>query len=601
MPALSSTYLRCEDNFPYMSVSMPKPKFKSKSVSSMPGTENAADEAAVRARLQDFATAMTGWFWETDAQLRFTYFSPSVEDITGVPAEWHYGKTREDFGIPESVRPEDWEAHLERLRRREPFSDFVFQRRAPDGVKWMRTSGVPVFDPEDVFQGYRGSASVITEEIEAKQRGDRLTSAIENFDELFVLWGPDDRLVVCNQQFRDINTKVIHSIQTGGLFEDHIRAAMAAGLYPDAEGWEEEWIQTRLRQHRNPGPPFEIQRQNGRWILLSEQQLPDGSTATISTDITERKRAEQELATRHDITHTALATIPDGVRVLDRDLNLVAWNDRLFEVLELPADAILTAENPGEALRLAIAAHSGQLSDDTRARMATLEIMARTSAPLQYEPIHYEQQLVSGKWIECRAHPLPSGGALAVYRDINESKRNFAKLEELASIDGLTGILNRRSFINRAEAEFARAKRYDRDISFLMIDADHFKAINDNHGHAAGDDILRQVATICGSTLRTSDTLGRLGGEEFAALLPETGAETADMAAERVRHAVAGLTVKSGGAALSVTVSIGVATTNFAEDDLPSVMANADAAMYRAKSGGRNKVVHFTARTNTPP
>ena len=138
---------------------------------------------------------MTGWFWETDAALRFTYFSPSVEGITGVPAEWRYGKTREDFGLPESVRPEDWEAHHYCLRRREPFTDFVFQRRGPDGVRWMRTSGKPVFDDFGSFQGGRGTASVITEEIEANQRGESLTAAIDNHDKLFVLWGPDDRLV----------------------------------------------------------------------------------------------------------------------------------------------------------------------------------------------------------------------------------------------------------------------------------------------------------------------------------------------------------------------------------------------------------------------
>ncbi len=306
-----------------------------------------AVEKLVQERLQGSATTMTGWFWKTDAALRFTYFSPSVEDITGVPAEWRYGKTREDFGLPESVRPEDWEAHLDCLRRREPFTDFVFQRRGPDGVRWMRTSGKPVFNDFGNFQGYRGTASVITEEIEAKQRSERLTAAIDNLDELFVLWGPDDRLVVCNQKFRDINAKVIDSVQPGGLFEDHIRAAMAAGLYPAAEGWEEEWIQNRLARHRDPGAPFEMQRQDGRWILLAEQRLPDGSIATISTDITQRKQAEQALADKHDILNTALAANPDGVQVLDRNLDLVAWNERLFDVLDLDAAEILSAENPG--------------------------------------------------------------------------------------------------------------------------------------------------------------------------------------------------------------------------------------------------------------
>jgi len=96
-----------------------------------------------------------------------------------------------------------------------------------------------------------------------------------------------------------------------------------------------------MARHQNPGAPFELQRQDGRWILLAEQRLPDGSTTTISTDISLRKQAEQALAEKHDVLETALTAIPDGVQVLDKDLNLVAWNDRLFEVLELDGADIL--------------------------------------------------------------------------------------------------------------------------------------------------------------------------------------------------------------------------------------------------------------------
>lgn len=548
-------------------------------------------ENLVQARLRDFAATMTGWFWETDAALRFTYFSPSVEDITGVPAEWHYGKTREDFGLPESVRPEDWEAHLDCLRRREPFTDFVFQRRGPDGVRWMRTSGKPVFDGLGNFWGYRGTASVITEEMEAKQRSERLTAAIENLDELFVLWGPDDRLVACNQQFRDINARVIDSVQPGGLFEDHIRAAMAAGLYPAAEGWEEEWIQNRLAQHRDPGAPFEMLRQDGRWILLREQRLPDGSTATISTDITLRKQAEQALADKHDILNTVLATIPDGVQVLDRTLDLVAWNDRLFDVLELDAAEILHAENPGQAFQDARAENISDSTKETRSGMATLEIMGRTSAPVQYDPIRYEQQLISGKWIECRGHPLPGGGSLAIYRDINESKHLFAQLEELATTDALTGVPNRRSFLERATGEFSRAKRNRHDMSILMIDVDHFKAINDRHGHAAGDQVLRHIAQACNGALRGSDILGRIGGEEFAALLPEADGATAGLVADRLRRAVVNIASETGATRTPVSVSIGIATSQLCAESLETIMANADTALYQAKQDGRNRAV----------
>lgn len=536
--------------------------------------------------LQDFATAMGGWFWETDAELRFTYFSPSVYDITGVPAEWHYGKTREDFGIPESVAPQAWDAHLEGLRRREPFSDFVFQRRATDGVRWMRTSGLPVFDEAGIFQGYRGSASDVTEEIEAKLRSERLINAIENLDELFVLWGPDDRLVVCNQGFRDINAKVIETVQPGRLFEDHIRTAMAAGLYPGAAGQEQDWIQARLERHKNPGAPFEMQRQDGRWIMLVEQRLSDGSTTTISTDITQRKHAEQALAEKNDILQTALTTIPDGVQVLNSDLELVAWNDRLFEVLELDSGTITGAASPGKALRRALADKG---DDDELSAIEAQEATARTTMPIQYE-----QKLASGKWMECRGHPIASGGYLAVYRDIDESKRLYDRLEYLATTDALTEVANRRSLLDRAGAEFDRARRNHRNISLLMIDVDLFKSVNDNHGHTVGDEVLRQAAGACEAALRDSDILGRIGGEEFAAVLPEAGAETAHLVAERLRLAVAGLQIETENGPLAITVSIGITTAAEARGNLDEIMAEADEALYLAKHRGRNRVVHFS-------
>ncbi|MBL6954047.1 MAG: diguanylate cyclase [Alphaproteobacteria bacterium] len=547
-------------------------------------------DAAVQERLQDFAASMEGWFWETDAELRFTYFSPSVFDITGVRAEWHYGKTRGDLGIPESVTTEAWTAHLQCLQRREPFTGFVFQRRGPDGVKWMRTSGIPVFDGQGQFQGYRGTASVITAEVEARHRNESLISAIENLGEMFALWGPDDRLVVCNRRFRELNAKIPAGHEPGILFEEHLRMAVAAGLFPDSTGREEACIQDRLQRHQNPGAPFEMQRQDGRWILLTEQRLPDGSIATTSSDISKNKRAEQAMTEQNDILDTALSTIPDGLQVLDKDLNLVAWNDRLFQLLNLDQASILSAENPGEALRHALAQLQENGSIDIQA-----SIDAQIATAHNAEPFQHEQKLPDGKWIEYRVRPTAGGGYLTVYRDIDESKQLYERLELLASTDALTKVANRRSFLDTAETEFARAKRYDRDFSFLMIDVDHFKAANDEHGHAAGDDVLRQLATACARTLRESDILGRIGGEEFAALLPETGAKTAHLVAERLRQAVASLIIKTKTGPLSITVSVGITTTSQSTDSVEAIMAEADDALYQAKNQGRNRVVQFNA------
>ena len=428
---------------------MSEHKFNSESES----FDQAVDQ---KSRLNDFARSTSGWFWEMDENLRFVYFSPTFEDVTGVAPEWHYGKTREDLGIPQSVEAEQWRAHLETLNRGDPFRDFVFQRSGPDGLKWMQTSGVPVFSESGVFKGYRGTATDVTAHVLAEQRGRVLAESIEHISESFVLWDSDDRLVSCNARFRQINAAVIDTTLPGTLFEEHVRAAMGAGLYPQAVGREEEWLAERIERHRNPGPPMLMERQNGIWIQVADHQLPNGAVATISTDVTESQRLRQEL-------------------------------------------------------------------------------------------------------------------------------------EWLAANDPLTLVLNRRGFMDLARAEFVRAQRYGRPLSFLMLDIDNFKRLNDQYGHGVGDEALVTVAKVCQDTQRDSDEIGRLGGEEFGVLLPETGAQSAVAVAERLRHAVETQTGPAFTRYGPVTISIGVACHSAEHASLDELIKTADGALYEAKRNGRNR------------
>lgn len=176
------------------------------------------------------------------------------------------------------------------------------------------------------------------------------------------------------------------------------------------------------------------------------------------------------------------------------------------------------------------------------------------------------------------------------FNDITKRKEMETHLLRLATTDPLTGLNNRRSFEEIADREFKRAKRYGNPLAALMLDIDWFKQVNDNHGHAAGDDVLKAVARAITDTLRETDLAGRLGGEEFAALLPETEAKGAHEVAERLRHAVAEAAITAGGMQLQVTASIGVAARNDKDTDLASLLKRADEALYKAKQSGRNRV-----------
>ena len=166
-------------------------------------------------------------------------------------------------------------------------------------------------------------------------------------------------------------------------------------------------------------------------------------------------------------------------------------------------------------------------------------------------------------------------------------------LEEMALHDSLTGLFNARYLQMRLQEELAAAKRHRIPVSLVLFDIDHFKRVNDGHGHPVGDRMLRLIGRTILSKLREGETVARVGGEEFALLLPHTSAKNAAMGAERIREAIGQTTLETGsGGKLAVTVSAGVACTmDHAAHDAESIYRLADQALYQAKEQGRNRVV----------
>ena len=164
------------------------------------------------------------------------------------------------------------------------------------------------------------------------------------------------------------------------------------------------------------------------------------------------------------------------------------------------------------------------------------------------------------------------------------------EIYQLATHDALTEIYNRRHFIEMADKEIARAIRHARPLSLCIIDVDLFKPVNDRYGHISGDNVLRQIAGVLRGHVRSDDFAARIGGEEFAVLLPECDIDAAHAFAERLRQAIAGVEFKPGNEPQTITVSIGIAAMTAGRATCSRMMAAADAALYRAKSQGRNQV-----------
>ncbi|MDN3578646.1 diguanylate cyclase [Chitinimonas viridis] len=225
----------------------------------------------------------------------------------------------------------------------------------------------------------------------------------------------------------------------------------------------------------------------------------------------------------------------------------------------------------------------------------TAQLTARQSLT-DYE-LKFRRPNGDSYWVALSGSVIEYQGERAYFvnlTDISERKRAQESLWRRATLDPLTGVPNRGYFLERAQLEWLRAVRYGHQVGVLMLDLDHFKTVNDTHGHDAGDQVLQRFAERMQGELRETDLFGRLGGEEFAVLLPEEAETGLLEAAERLRNALASKPiVLEDGHALAITMSVGCTLSNELSPDIESLLKEADQALYAAKAAGRNRVMAY--------
>ncbi|WP_229467223.1 sensor domain-containing diguanylate cyclase [Massilia sp. Mn16-1_5] len=402
--------------------------------------------------------------------------------------------------------------------------------------------------------------------------------------------GIDGEIVMINP----ISAQLLMPLSPDGCLTNLFTAleGVAPGLrlqcaqYPQPNGMVFEGLHIHLRAEERRGVP--------QILSFTLLKLDEARIMAVIQDVTAEVRRERQLRQSDAWLNAILTRISDyALAAIDREGRLCDWNDSIARVtgfgehivgspysIFYPPDA-MTGEHLLDRLREADA-NGWSMDEGLRLRADGSQF-----------------------WCSALIAPLPDREAFGddpsapayclILRDISDKRAATEKRRQAAFCDHLTSLANRRAFFEAAELELERAAHTPRSLALIVFDADHFKQVNDRYGHPAGDRVLCDLANVLRDTFRAVDTVARLGGEEFAVLLPSTGIDQALASAERLRLAVSTRLVAADGAEIAYTVSAGVAVLDAtAEGNIDLLIKRADEALYIAKAQGRNRVASWT-------
>ena len=371
-----------------------------------------------------------------------------------------------------------------------------------------------------------------------------------------------------NEKTRDIP---VIFISASDKSEDKIRAFGVGGVDYIRKPFEYEEVQARVETHL---------------VLRRLRVQLEEANQELAVRVDELTHSQELLGQRERKLSAFVAALPSLAFILDEQ-------GRYLEVMAI--ETSLLVARPSELL--------GKLVEDVmppQEGAKIIDAIRQTIETGQIKVIEYKIPVLSGgeHWFEGRIALMENdkrghAKVVLIASEITERIQLYQEVQRLANLDGLTGCFNRRHFMALAIQEIQRSMRYKRPLSFLMMDIDNFKGFNDQYGHQVGDQLLCNLVTLCQKQLRNVDIFGRYGGEEFVALMPETGAEGALLASERLREKIEKMSINTPAGKLSITVSMGLTSLERGFDEKQTVdtlIKSADKALYAAKDAGRNCV-----------
>jgi diguanylate cyclase (GGDEF)-like protein/PAS domain S-box-containing protein len=380
-----------------------------------------------------------------------------------------------------------------------------------------------------------------------------------------------DGFEACAQLKKDERTREIPVIFISALdnIEDKSKAFLVGGVDYILKPFEYEEVQARVSTHL---------------ILRRLRVQLEQANQALATRVEELTDSRELLAERGRRLSAFVSALPNLSFVMDEQ-------GRYLEIITNETN--LLAARPDELI--------GHLIGDVlppREGAKILDAIERSIQTGKVQVIEYKLPVLSGgeRWFEGRIALMEKGDpgkskVVLMASDITERVKLYQEVQRLADQDVLTGCFNRRHFMELAAKEIQRSMRYKKQLSFLMMDIDHFKNVNDQYGHQIGDQVLRHLVILCQEQLRNLDILGRYGGEEFVVLMPETTTEGAMLASERLREKIEKMKINTPEGNLSITVSMGLTSLDRGFDEthtLDALIKSADKALYAAKDAGRN-------------
>lgn len=541
--------------------------------------ENRRRLAESEANYRSLADSSSVMIWVSNTDKRSVWFNRGWLEFTG-----HHLDHEISRGWATSIHPDDLKRcgsiYSAAFDARQPFEMEYRLRHHSGKYRWVLDHGAPRFDAAGEFLGFTGSCWDVTERHVADaalaERERTLRTIYDASGAAIFLVDTDGRIVHANQRMTEMFAWPLEALIGLDYVELIAPEEREIGRHRMMQVLSSETGCVNLERNywRRDSTQF--------WGQLSGRRLQDETGKVLGlvgiiTDITERHEAEyqQHLAAR------VFDASSEGITITDARWRIISVNRAFTEITGYTADEV-RGHSP---IRLAADRHS---PDFFESMLTQIKQSGRWEGEVWSR---HRDGHIHPTWLSIAAVVNAHGAVenhIGIFTDISERKSAEARIQHLAHYDYLTELPNRSLLFERMQQTLASAQRYHRRFAVLFIDLDHFKPVNDEHGHDTGDALLREIAHRLRTQVRASDTVARHGGDEFIILTPEMHEESEVEALGAKLLTIVAAPYLIDGLTLNVTLSIGIAIYPQDGEDTDTLLHNADAAMYRAKMNGRN-------------